>query len=105
MQIEIFPEAAVTLLIQQETGIAGETVEEWLYRDIPMTDDSQQFFGGSAMTLEAVTELAGGYDMAWFMAAVIFLFAWLLIYNILFISMQQDIRRFGLLQTLGTTTK
>jgi putative ABC transport system permease protein len=103
--IEIFPEAAVTLLIQQDTGIAGETVEEWLYRDISMTDDSQQFFGGSAMTLEAVTELAGGYDMAWFMAAVIFLFAWLLIYNILFISMQQDIRRFGLLQTLGTTTK
>ena len=39
------------------------------------------------------------------MAVVILLAAWLLIYNVLHISYGKDIRRFGLLKTLGTTGK
>ena len=41
----------------------GQTVEDRLYQDIPMRDDSQQFFGGTGLDLEAVTEMVGGYDI------------------------------------------
>ena len=68
-----------------------------------MRDDSQQFFGGTGLDLEAVTEMVGGYDIAAVMAVVILFAAWLLIYNVLHISYGKDIRRFGLLKTLGTT--
>ena len=61
-----------------------------------MRDDSQQFFGGTGLGLEAVTELVGGYDIAAVMAVVILLAAWLLIYNVLHISDGKDIRRVGL---------
>ena len=49
--------------------------------------------------------MVGGYDIAAVMAVVILLAAWLLIYNVLHISYGKDIRRFGLLKTLGTTGK
>lgn len=94
-----------TLLIEQSGSVDGQTVEDRLYQDIPMRDDSQQFFGGTGLGLEAVTELVGGYDIAAVMAVVILLAAWLLIYNVLHISYGKDIRRFGLLKTLGTTGK
>lgn len=92
-----------TLLIEQSGSVDGQTVEDRLYQDIPMRDDSQQFFGGTGLDLEAVTEMVGGYDIAAVMAVVILFAAWLLIYNVLHISYGKDIRRFGLLKTLGTT--
>ena len=75
-----------TLLIEQSGSVDGQTVEDRLYQDIPMRDDSQQFFGGTGLDLEAVTEMVGGYDIAAVMAVVILLAAWLLIYNVLHIS-------------------
>ena len=98
-------EVSRTLLIEQSRSVDGQTVEDRLYQDIPMRDDSQQFFGGTGLDLEAVTEVVGGYDIAAVMAVVILLAAWLLIYNVLHISYGKDIRRFGLLKTLGTTGK
>ena len=88
-------EVSRTLLIEQSRSVDGQTVEDRLYQDIPMRDDSQQFFGGTGLGLEAVTELVGGYDIAAVMAVVILLAAWLLIYNVLHISYGKDIRRFG----------
>lgn len=96
-------EVSRTLLIEQSGSVDGQTVEDRLYQDIPMRDDSQQFFGGTGLDLEAVTEMVGGYDIAAVMAVVILFAAWLLIYNVLHISYGKDIRRFGLLKTLGTT--
>ena len=90
-----------TLLIEQSGIVDGQTVEDRLYQDIPMRDDSQQFFGGTGLDLEAVTEMVGGYDIAAVMAVVILFAAWLLIYNVLHISYGKDIRRFGLLKTPG----
>lgn len=94
-----------TLLIMQEDSISGESVEEMLYNDVTMRDDSQQFFGGNPMNMQAVTELAGGYDLAYIMAAVIFISALLLIFNVLHISLGHDVRQYGLLVTMGTTKK
>lgn len=94
-----------TLLIMQEDNISGESVEEMLYNDVKMRDDSQQFFGGNPMNMQAVTELAGGYDLAYIMAAVIFISALILIFNVLHISFGHDVRQYGLLVTMGTTKK
>ena len=94
-----------TLLIMQEDNISGESVEEMLYNDVEMRDDSQQFFGGNPMNMQAVTELAGGYDLAYIMAAVIFMSALILIFNVLHISFGHDVRQYGLLVTMGTTKK
>ena len=92
-----------TLLIRQDDNLTDETIENMLYRDVTMRDDSQQFIGGNSMTWQAVYDLTGGFDTAFLLAAVIVLSAWLLIYNILHISLSHDIRKYGLLKTLGTT--
>ena len=94
-----------TLLIRQDERLTGEVVEEKLYHDVTMRDDSQQFFGGTSMSLQSVTEVAGGYGMAWVMAGVVLLSAWLLIYNVLHISYAKEVRQYGMLVTLGTTQK
>lgn len=38
-------EVSRTLLIEQSRSVDGQTVEDRLYQDIPMRDDSQQFSG------------------------------------------------------------
>ncbi len=103
--LSINTDDCTTLLIMQDDSISGESVEEMLYRDVTMRDDSQQFFGGNPMNMQAVTELAGGYDLAYIMAAVIFISALILIFNVLHISLGHDVRQYGLLVTMGTTRK
>lgn len=95
--------ANTVLLIQQKENLDGESVETCLYHDVKMTDDTQQFFGGNAMTYSVVYEFAGGFDMAILLALVIFAGAFMLLYNVMSISMVQDVRQYGLLKTLGTT--
>lgn len=92
-----------TLLIKQQDSLDGETAEDRLYQDVEMTDDTQQFFGGNALTYSAIYEFAGGFDVAVILAIVIFAGAWLLLYNIMSISMVEHVRQYGLLKTLGTT--
>lgn len=92
-----------TLLIQQKDTITDEKIEERLYQDVTMADDSQQFFGGNAITYQAVFDLAGGFDTGIFLAVMILIGAYLLIHNVLQISLSRDIRQCGLLKVLGTT--
>ena len=49
-----------TLLIQQKDNIDDEAIEDMLYRDVEMRDDSQQFFGGISFYRQSVYDLAGG---------------------------------------------
>lgn len=91
------------LLIQQRDSITEEDIEELLYGDVEMRDESQQFFGGNSMTWQAVYKMTGGFDTAALLAVVILAAAWLLIRNIMSISMTRDIRQYGLLKTLGAT--
>lgn len=92
-----------TLLIKQKDTITGENIEERLYKDVTMADDSQQFFGENTVTYQAVFDLTGGFDTGILMAVVILTGAYLLIHNVLQISLSRDIRQYGLLKVLGTT--
>ena len=92
-----------TLLIQQKDTITDEKIEERLYQDVTMADDSQQFFGGNAITYQAVFDLAGGFDTGIFLVVMILIGAYLLIHNVFQISLSRDIRQYGFLNVLGTT--
>lgn len=98
-------EENTTLLIQQKDNIDDEAIEDMLYRDVEMRDDSQQFFGGISIYRQVVYDLAGGFDTAVLMAGLILFGAAMLLYNVMYISLSWDIRQYGLLKTMGTTKK
>ena len=91
------------MLIQQKDNIDDEAIEDMLYRDVEMRDDSQQFFGGISIYRQSVYDLAGGFDTAVLMAGLILFGAAMLLYNVMYISLSRDIRQYGLLKTMGTT--
>lgn len=98
-------EENTTLLIQQKDNIDDEAIEDMLYRDVEMRDDSQQFFGGISFYRQSVYDLAGGFDTAVLMAGLILFGAAMLLYNVMYISLSRDIRQYGLLKTMGTTKR
>lgn len=98
-------EQTMTLLMKQADRIEGSQVEERLYNDITMRDSSQQFIGGDTMAWQAFFSISGGFDTALLLSLVILLSAGLLIYNVLHISFERNVRQYGLLKTLGTTAK
>lgn len=98
-------EENTTLLIQQKDDMDDEAIEDMLYRDVEMRDDSQQFFGGISFYRQSVYDLAGGFDTAVLMAGLILFGAAMLLYNVMYISLSQDIRQYGLLKTMGTTKR
>ena len=98
-------EENTTLLIQQKDNIDEEAIEDMLYRDVEMRDDSQQFFGGISVYRQSVYDLAGGFDTAVLMAGLILFGAAMLLYNVMYISLSRDIRQYGLLKTMGTTKR
>ena len=98
-------EENTTLLIQQKDNIDDEAIEDMLYQDVEMRDDSQQFFGGISIYRQVVYDLAGGFDTAVLMAGLILFGAAMLLYNVMYISLSRDIRQYGLLKTMGTTKR
>ncbi len=100
-----FQDVEMTLLIKQNDTISRERIEEMLYQDVAMIDDTQRFIGGNTITQEQIYKLVGGYDIAAVLVVLILCVAFLLIYNILRISSSKDIRQYGLLKVLGATKK
>lgn len=98
-------EENTTLLIQQKDNIDDEAIEDMLYQDVKMRDDSQQFFGGISFYRQSVYDLAGGFDTAVLMAGLILFGAAMLLYNVMYISLSRDIRQYGMLKTMGTTKR
>lgn len=96
---------ASALAIQQKKTLSAEKVEKMLYRDIAMTDSAQQFIGGDTLDYIVVQEIVGGYDIAVAVVFLVLLCVSLLIYNIMHISLQKDIRNYGLMKTLGATIR
>lgn len=93
------------LLIVQNDTLDAYELEERLNQDVTMRDKSQSFVTNDTFRSRAVNGLAGGYEMAALCGALILLCVFLLVYNVLRISMQKEVRQIGLLDTLGTTQK
>lgn len=94
-----------TLFLKQDDRIPAREVENRLYNDIRMRDNSQPFLGGNTAMRQAMFAMAGGFDIVFVLAAVILASVGLLAYNVLYISSAQSIREYGLLKALGTTAR
>ena len=93
------------ILICQSNDMDWKDTEEKLYEDVPMKDHSQQIIATDTAENRAVKEMTGSYGMAAVEAVVIICGMFLLVYNVMQISMSGDIRQMALLHTIGTTRK
>lgn len=93
------------ILIQQNDMVGAREVENKLYEDVEMVDSSQRFFGGNTYAYEAMEKFSGGYLVAISCGLLILISAFLLIQNVMSISMHKEMQQYGLLHTLGTTRK
>lgn len=93
------------ILICQSNDMDWKDTEEKLYEDVPMKDNSQQIIATDTAKNRAVKEMTGSYGMAAVEAVVIICGMFLLVYNVMQISMSGDIRQMALLHTIGTTKK
>lgn len=93
------------ILICPSNDMEWKDTEEKLYEDVPMKDNSQQIIATDTAKNRAVKEVTGSYGMAAVEAVVIICGMFLLVYNVMQISMAGDIRQMALLHTIGTTKK
>ena len=93
------------ILICPPNDMDWKDTEEKLYEDVPMKDNSQQIIATDTAKNRAVKEMTGSYGMATVEAIVIICGMFLLVYNVMQISMTGDIRQMALLHTIGTTKK
>ena len=93
------------ILICPSNDMDWKDTEEKLYEDVPMKDNSQQIIATDTAKNRAVKEMTGSYGMAAVEAVVIICGMFLLVYNVMQISMSGDIRQMALLHTIGTTKK
>lgn len=101
--IELYP---LRILIDIETEyIKGSNVEELLYNDIFLTKSNQRFVSKDSAEYNAVENMLGGYGIASLLGIVVLLAMFLLTYNVFFISLNQDMKQYGLLRIVGATEK
>lgn len=94
------------VLIMFKSGFLDDTqMEQKLYQDVELSNTQQQFYGNSSVKFKAINQLIGGYGVAILCTIIVLLSVYLLIYNVLSISLAKDIHYYGLLLVIGTTQK
>lgn len=102
-QIPTYP---AKLQLAFRSGLWDRTsMEKRLYRDVPLTNETQQFVSGNSAGFQTVYQMAGGYAVAILCTILVLISTYLLIYNVLSISLNKDIKYYGLLLTVGLTQK
>ncbi len=91
------------ILLAQTDGMEWQKTEERLYRDLGSKE--LKITADNTFVYEAINRLTGGYELAACGALVILFGMFLLIYNVMKISMNRDIQQMGLLYTIGTTKR
>nr|WP_294492754.1 ABC transporter permease [uncultured Mediterraneibacter sp.] len=100
-EIPVFPAdkiMAATGSLQDERGI-----ETKLYSDLTMEYAAQQVFAENPMVKQSVEGVFGSVSIAVGCGIVIILCAFMLIFNVVSITMGKEIRQYGMLKVLGTT--
>lgn len=91
------------ILLAQTDGMEWQKTEERLYQDLGIKE--LKITADNTFAYEAINRLTGGYELAACGALVILFGMFLLIYNVMKISMNRDIQQMGLLYTIGTTKR
>lgn len=93
------------LLICPSDRMDWREIEKRLYQDVAGKNSELKIIVSNTAAYDAVNRLTGGYGMAAFGTLVILSAVFFLVYNVMQISMAEDIRQMGLLNTIGTTRK
>lgn len=102
-KIPLFP--VDRIMATQKSLEDGKTVERRLYSDITMEYDAQQIFGENPMAVQSVEGVFGSISIAAGCGFIVVFCAFILIYNVVSISMGKDIQQYGLLKMIGTTNR
>lgn len=100
-----FPENHYTLLFKQADNWEQSKTEDKLYRELPVKDQEQKIVVSDTARYTAVSKFAGGYEMMILGTLSILCGIFFLVRNVLWISMNEDVRNLGLLNTIGATEK
>lgn len=93
------------ILICPKNRMSWEETEQKLYEDMVGERTDIIITVQNPFAYEAFRKMAGGYGMAGVEALIILGGMFFLVYNVLCLSMAEDIRQMGLLNTIGTTMK
>lgn len=99
------PEQKSDILICPKNRMSWEETEQKLYEDLVGDRTDIMITVQNPFAYEAFRKMTGGYGMAGVEALIILCGMFFLVYNVLCLSMTEDIRQMGLLNTLGTTMK
>lgn len=100
--IQLFP--CRILIDVDKPYLEGTQIESLLYKNLTLSY-GQQIVSLNSASYRAVEGIIGGYSAALIFCFVVLLVLFLFVYNILYISMDKDIRQYGLLKVLGTSNK
>ncbi len=89
------------LYLRHKDTIGLEKVEAMLYKDVRTASDTQQFLISDTAEHRAVAQAVGGYGQGSICGVLILLCIFLLIYNVMNISLRNEIRFYGQLKTIG----
>ncbi len=101
--ISIFP--ANKILAVHKDLQTGVQIEQELYQTLEMEYDAQQVIGENPMVMQSVRGMFGSITIAAICGCIVILCAYMVIYNVMSISLGRDIRQYGLLKALGTTNQ
>ena len=83
---------------------SGPQIEHMLTSDIKLSD-GQRIVSMNPAEYRAINGMIGSYGFAVFFSIMVLLSMFLFIYNILNISLEKDLQRYGLLQVIGVEQK
>lgn len=79
---------------------SGSQIEHMLTNNIKL-NEGQRIVSMNPAEYRAISEMMGSYGFAVFFSVMVLLSMFLFIYNILNISLEKDLQRYGLLQVIG----
>lgn len=99
--IPVFP--ADKVMAASDMRQEAADVERNLYSDLTMEDEAQQVFSENPMAKQSVEGVFGSVSIAAGCGILVILCAFMLIFNVVSITMGRNIRQYGMLKVLGTT--
>lgn len=88
----------------KDWGLNGRQVENKLIRDINLSN-KQRIISYDSAEYRAIEGTVGNYLLAYMFVLAVFFCLFLVIYNIIYISLGCDIKQYGLLRTIGATNR
>ena len=100
-EVDLYP-ARILIDVKSKYGKA-EQIERSLYQNISLSDDNQYFNSSETAQYRAMENIAGGFGSAMVFILLIGFSMFIFVYNTLFISLNYDIKQYGLLEVIGVT--